>query len=377
MRAKQRICIAGGGIAGLTLSLFLNPELFEVVIFEQNKEFSEIGAAISVFPNALSVLKEAGILNEVLSSAGELKQSTLKTWEGKTLVNSNLSSEFPIICMHRKDLHEILVRHSNAQLVSGKKIIGFENQIHDVQVYFSDGSHEYFDLLIGADGLHSAVRGQIINDGEAIYRGSNIWRGVVKSTFDVGYASETWGIGKRVGIVPIREGYYGWWATIAENQHTTDDPNAKEKLIAAFNDWHHPIPELIASTDTIIKNSLVDRKLVTGWSQGRAVLLGDAAHPTTPNLGQGGCMAMEGAIILARCLEKYGISKAALDRYESIHYPRAKQIVEGSLRFGNLADYKNPLMVGIRNTLFKITPASIAQKMFDVYFNYRAASIEV
>lgn len=374
---RKKIFIAGGGIAGLTLSLFLDPQRYEVVIFEKKRISDEIGAAISVFPNALSVLNEAGILHEILQNAGEIKRSTLRTWDGKTIVQSNFNSEFPIICMHRKALHQVLRMHSKATNVCDKEVIDFENNISDVAVYFSDGSSASCDLLVGADGLHSNIRAKIIKDGKPIYRGSNVWRGVVKSNFDLGYASETWGIKKRVGIVPIKEGYYGWWATIMEPQNTPDEPSTREKLMSAFSDWHHPIPDFIEQTETIMKHSIVDRTLIPGWSQGRVVLLGDAAHPTTPNLGQGGCLAMEGAFVLSKCLEKYELSKQALERYETLHFPRSKEIIDGSLRFGKLADLSNPLLVFARNIAFKVTPPKLSQRMFGKYFNYRASKLEI
>lgn len=372
MSPKQKIFITGGGIAGLTLSLFLDPNKFEITLFEKNSNTTEVGAAISVFPNALSVLKVAGILPEILLNAGEIRKSNLMTWDGKIIVKSHLKSEFPIICMHRKDLHSILSKYSKATIIKGKQVLDFENQIQNVNVKFSDGSQDWCDLLIGADGLHSIIRKQLIDDGEPIFHGSNVWRGIIQSNFELGYGSESWGVRKRFGIVPIREGYYGWWATIEENQKEGDEPNTHDKLKIAFKDWHDPIPDFISNTEDIIKNSLVDRKLVAGWSQGRVVLIGDAAHPTTPNLGQGGCMAMEGALTLSRCLDKYGISKEALEKYEALHFPRAKQIVNDSRRFGKLAGIKSLIGIAIRNTGFKLTPGSISQKIFDKYFNYRA-----
>jgi len=377
MNHKPKIFIAGGGIAGLTLSLFLDPERYAVHIFEKKQVFTEVGAAISVFPNALAVLDSVGLLQDILVVSGEITNSSGKTWNGKSLVNTAFKSEYPIICMHRSDLHHTLLKHTKAKLYAEKEIIGYENQINNVLVKFSDGTIDYCDLLIGADGLHSKIREHMIHDGDPVYRGSNIWRGVVKSNFSDGYASETWGHGKRVGIVPIKDGYFGWWATIPEDQFTEDLPTTSEKLKAAFADWHNPIPEFIQNTEHIIKNALVDRKIVNGWSDGRVVLIGDAAHPTTPNLGQGGCMAMEGAQTLALCIEKYGISKEALDRYEILHFPRAKQIVNDSLRFGKLAALSNSVAISLRNIAFKITPSFISQKLFDSYFNYRVGNLKI
>ena len=131
---------------------------------------------------------------------------------------------------------------------------------------------------------------------------------------------------------PVKAGQFGWWATLNESFMQTDEPEGtRQKLLAHFGDWHYPIPELIQHTELILKNSLTDRVPVRGWYKGKVVVLGDAAHPSTPNLGQGGCMAIEGAYILARCIDTYGLTPQAFARYEDLHFPRASRIVKDSL----------------------------------------------
>lgn len=247
-----------------------------------------------------------------------------------------------------------------------------------VNVLFENGENKIFDAVIGADGVRSAVRKQIINDGEPIYRGYNVWRGVVKTNFDVGYASETYGKGQRVGIVPIKEGVYGWWATCNETFMQDDSPEGtKAKLNRLFGDWHYPVMDIINNTDNILKNGIIDRKPTRGWTNGNSTLLGDAAHPTTPNLGQGGCMAIEGAYILAKSIQKYGISQKAFDRYEELQFPRAENIVNESLKLGKIGQLENSILIGLRNVAFKLTPSSIALKLFDKYFSYRVTNLEI
>src|SRR5690606_997231 len=123
--------------------------------------------------------------------------------------------------------------------------------------------------------------------------------------------------------------------------------------------------------DNVIKNSLTDRLPHKGWTKGNITLIGDAAHPTTPNLGQGGCMAIEGAYILSKCLNKYGISHKAFSKYEKLQFPRSKEITNESLKLGKLGQLTNPILIALRNFFFKITPSSLAMKMIDKYFSYR------
>jgi 2-polyprenyl-6-methoxyphenol hydroxylase-like FAD-dependent oxidoreductase len=375
----KKIAIIGGGIAGLTFARCLSNKDYEIHIFEKKEQFGEIGAAISVFPNALCIMDELGLLNTILESSGQFKTVYLKTDKGAILSKSEPNSDYPVICIHRAVLHAILLENIHVKLYNNyslKEISHLEKG--QVSLVFENGENQVFDAVIGADGVHSAVRKHIINDGDPIFRGYNIWRGVVKTNFDIGYASETFGKGQRVGIVPIKEGVYGWWATCNEAYMQDDKPeNTKEKLNRLFGDWHYPIVELINNTDHILKNSLIDRKPRKGWTKGNVTLIGDAAHPTTPNLGQGGCMAMEGAYILAKSIQKYGLTKKAFDRYEELQYPRSENIVLESLKLGKMGQLSNPVLIAFRNLAFKLMPSNIAMKLIDKYFSYRVTSLEI
>jgi len=314
-----------------------------------------------------------------LQTSGKFENVFLKTKNGQILSKSSPKSDYPVICIHRKDLHNVLLSGLKAELNTDKSLSHLtylENE--QIELTFNDGSKYIFDAVIGADGINSAVRKQIINDKDPIYRGYNIWRGVVKTKFDVGYASETYGKGQRVGIVPIKDGVYGWWATCNEDFLEKDEPEGtKEKLKRIFGNWHEPIPELIENTEKIIKNSLCDRIPKKGWTKGNVTLIGDAAHPSTPNLGQGGCMAIEGAYLLASSINKHGLRPKAYEVYEKYQFPRSKKIINESLKIGKIGQIKNPILILIRNTFFKLIPSKVAMKMIEKYFSYRVTEIEI
>ncbi|TAE37757.1 MAG: hypothetical protein EAZ70_02195 [Runella slithyformis] len=379
MKNKKQIAIIGGGIAGLTFARCLTTSEYDIHIFEKKEHFGEIGAAISMFPNALCVLDELGLLDKILESSGQFKTVYLKTQKGTILTKSEPKGDYPVICIHRADLHGILLQNIDARLYNNHALKNISHLASgQIILDFENGESKVFDAVVGSDGIHSVVRKHIINDGEPIFRGYNIWRGVVKTNFDIGYGSETYGRGQRVGIVPIKYGVYGWWATCNENYMQDDRPEGtKEKLNRLFGDWHYPIPDLINNTAHILKNSLADRKPRKGWTKGNATLLGDAAHPTTPNLGQGGCMAIEGAFILAKSIHKYGLTKKSFDRYEELQYPRSEDIVNESLKLGKMGQLTNPVLVSLRNFAFKIMPSSLAMKMIDKYFSYRVTKLEI
>ncbi|MCC5928719.1 MAG: FAD-dependent monooxygenase [Cyclobacteriaceae bacterium] len=379
MKNKKQIAIIGGGIAGLTFARCLTTHKYDIHIYEKKEHFGEVGAAISVFPNALCVMDHLGLLPDILENSGQLKTVYLKTSKGTILSKTEPKSDYPVICIHRADLHKILLDKLDARLYNNhslKKITHFENG--QIELEFEHGENRIFDAVIGADGIHSVVRKCIINDGPPIFRGYSIWRGVVKTHFETGYGSETFGKGQRVGIVPIKDGVYGWWATCNEVFMQDDNPEGtKKKLNRLFEDWHYPIPDLINNTDHILKTSLIDRIPKRGWTKGNATLIGDAAHPTTPNLGQGGCMAMEGAFILAKSVQKYGLTKKAFARYEELQYPRSESIIKESLKLGKMGQLSNPVLIRLRNFGFKIMPSSVAMKMIDKYFSYRVTALEI
>ncbi|MCF0041684.1 FAD-dependent monooxygenase [Dyadobacter fanqingshengii] len=378
MQTKE-IAIIGGGIAGLTLAVSLRNTRFKCHIFEKNAEFKEIGAAISVFPNALRVLRQYGLLNDILNVGGAITKICMKTDQGKILAQTEPRYQLPAMCMHRADLHAILLKHADATFYASHELNAFQSTPDGkVSVSFKNGVFRIFDAVIGADGLHSLVRQGIIGDGEPIFRGYNIWRGIAESNIDIRYASESYGKGKRVGIVPIRDGQCGWWTTVNEKFMESDEPEeTKQKLLRLFADWHDPIPELISKTDHIIKNSLSDRIPVSGWSKGNCTLLGDAAHPTTPTLGQGGCIAIEGAYILGEIIKKYGVTESVFQRYESLHYHRAKSIIEDSLQLGKIGQLENSMAVYLRNLLMGLTPSSFTLKVVDKYFLYDVTSMKI
>jgi 2-polyprenyl-6-methoxyphenol hydroxylase-like FAD-dependent oxidoreductase len=375
----KEIAVIGGGIAGLTFALCMQDKGFDCQIFEKQPDFSQAGAAISIFPNALRVYKHLGILEEILANSGELKNIFLKTDKGKILAKSSPNYDLPTVCMHRGDLHKVLLRNLNSPIHSDHELRKIKTTATGkLEISYTNGKIKSFDAVVGADGIHSSVRKYVVGDSPPIYRGYNAWRGVCEIDFEMGYGSETYGKGMRAGIVPIKDGKYGWWTTCNEPFLASDEPEgAKAKLLRLFGNWHHPLPQLIANTDVILKNALSDRIPKRGWSKEKMVLLGDAAHPTTPNLGQGGCMAIEGAFLLAACIQKYGLTAKAFDRYEEIHFPRAKSIVETSLMMGKIGQIENNVLIGLRNSILSITPSSLSMKMVDKFFNYKVTEIKI
>jgi 2-polyprenyl-6-methoxyphenol hydroxylase-like FAD-dependent oxidoreductase len=219
------------------------------------------------------------------------------------------------------------------------------------------------DLVIGADGINSVVRAGLLSDGRPRYAGYTAWRAVARipeSLVPAGYCWETWGRGVRFGITRIGQGRVYWWA--AKNAPEGGrDSDAKAALLETYRDWASPVPQIIEMTarDAIFRNDIIDRVPVHGWSRGRVTLLGDAAHPTTPNLGQGGCQAIEDGVVLAKKLIGTTDVGAALRSYEHSRYARAAAVTRASWRFGVAGHWENPLACWVRDTTASLIPRAV------------------
>ncbi|HEU0052664.1 MAG TPA: FAD-dependent monooxygenase, partial [Longimicrobium sp.] len=303
------LLVVGAGIGGLSAAIALRRAGFDAAVFERAPELREVGAAISLWPNATRMLGKWGILDEVARRAQPVREAVARAADGRLLHRMALpETDAPSLLVHRADLHAALA----AALPPGTVRLGatftrYADAGGEVVAHFDGPGAVAGRALVGADGLWSAVRAQLLGDGRPIYRGYPVWRGVAR--LEAGDAvpelCETLGAGRRFGIAPIGGGRVCWWATANEPEGTDDAPEGrKAKLLRLFGRFHAPIPMLLDRTpeEEMLKNGTYDRPPVRGWGRGLVTLLGDAAHPTTPNFGQGGCLAVEDAAVLAAAL---------------------------------------------------------------------------
>lgn len=244
---------------------------------------------------------------------------------------------------------------------------------------FAGGEEAQGDFLVGADGLHSVVRGRLHGTERPRYAGYTAWRAV--TTFKIQpTTSESWGHGKRFGIVPIGGSRVYWFATKNAPEGQPEHPEGrKQKLLHLFKGWHPPIVDLIEATDpeAILRHDLYDRKpMKRSWGEGRVTLLGDAAHPTTPNLGQGACQATEGAFVLAQQLRSAMDIAAALRRYEAQRLPRTAFITNLSWRIGRMAQLENPVLCWLRNTALRVVPVGIQTKQLGKVLEFEVTGFD-
>lgn len=369
----NRAIIIGGGIGGLCAAISLRRIGLDVEVYEQAEELRMVGAGLTIWANAIKALRKLGVADEVIKAGSKIDRGELRTSKGRVLSRTStgeLEQRFgePTIAIHRADLHEILLGALPPGTVHlNSRCLRFEENEDCVSVNFAGGKIARAHLLIGADGIHSVIRRQLFPEVKLRYSGYTTWRGVVETRDQaaLGKTSETWGCGARFGIVRIdRERVY-WFSTAnVEAGQKLSPAESKTFLLDYFKGWHHPIELLINSTraEHILHNDIYDIAPMRKWCRGRVALLGDSAHPTTPNMGQGACMAIESSLALARCLRQGDDLRESLRRYESDRMPRTTWITNQSWRIGRIGQFQNRLLCTLRDALVQLAPDSLTIK---------------
>jgi 2-polyprenyl-6-methoxyphenol hydroxylase-like FAD-dependent oxidoreductase len=358
MTSALRVDIVGGGIGGLTLAAALAHFGVEFRVFEQAPELRAVGYGLTLQRNALQALDTIGLGAGLRALGTEIRQGALRFPDGKTLTPMSLE----LCAIHRATLLAGLAANvPPSALRLGERVEGPTDA----------------DFIVAADGLHSVFRKRIAGEEGALRDGGcTAWRGVAPRTLettagvDLAGVSETWGKGTRLGIVPI-DGERLYWFAVAPIMPLGDAEKSKAFILETFANYHAPARALIEATpaDTILETRIADRPPIPRWHDGNVVLLGDAAHPMTPNLGQGGCQAVEDAIVLGHLL--HAVKQQELPRealapaYEKARRSRAYEIVERSFSFGRMANLENPVAVWLRNLAVRLTPASVQAKQLE------------
>lgn len=371
----DRIAIIGGGIGGLTLAIALQRRGFSVNVYEGAPKIQPLGAGLVLAANAIKAFMDIGIGDTVLKAGHVLKLLRIKDEKGRVLTETDseaLSRKFGVInnfAIHRADLHQVLADALHpGSLYINKRCVDLVPQGPATLLKFADETFTLADHVIAADGIHSVVRKKLLPDTRPRYAGYTCWRGVIDNLPDAAGTDETvetWGAGRRFGTVPLSSGRLYWFACL--NAKENDDRMRgfrNEDLLRHFRHFHKPIPEIITATppEAIIWNDIIDLPPLKKFAFGNILLMGDAAHATTPNMGQGACMAVEDAAVLARCMEGNRSASDAFQEFERQRIARTTNIVNKSWSIGKVAQLENPVLVALRNAAIKLTPPSVAEK---------------
>ncbi len=365
----KSVAICGAGIGGLTAGIALKQRGFAVRIFERAATLEPLGAGITVQVNAMRVMQRLGVADAIAAAGFLVESGAIRRSDGRVLRAMNqldLVREYgaPFVAIHRARLQDALLGAFGSDgVVTGAAATKVTTHGDGATITFADGSTHDATFVIGADGLRSAVRDSLLGPQPLRAAGQSAWRGVCpRSAAGTDVGGETWGRGARFGFVPISATEVYWYA-VMDMPAMPEDADQHRGLWMLYQNWHAPIPALLAATEpaSVIRTELFDRPPSDTWGRDAVTLLGDAAHPMTPNLGQGGCQAIEDAWVLARELAR-DPSPSGLRRYETLRQPRTKRFVEESWRFGRIAQSSNALLIAVRDLAMRVAPESMMRR---------------
>ncbi len=364
----QTVTIIGAGIAGLTTAIALNRIGIETQIFEATNKIEPVGAGLGLGLNAMKAFKALGIYEEVLGQGKLLPSFSIYDPFGKIISKTNFDKELGsgTFSIHRATLHQLLLSKLDPSTIHlGKRIESFESTDFAVKLKFEDGSTYLSNYVIVADGIHSVIRQQLVPDAKIRYSGYTCWRAIIKNPqLLVNEASETWGANGRFGIVPLADNYLYWFACV---NAAAEDPHFKSYQVVdiynRFKKYHGHIPKILKASinANLIQNDISDIIPLNHFAFGRIVLIGDAAHATTPNMGQGACQAIEDAVIIAKSMSEISNYEHAFLRFEKHRLKRTKWIIDKSRQIGKLAQLEAHNLIAIRNTLLRCMPDALGK----------------
>ena len=369
----MRALIAGAGIGGLATGIALRQAGLDVQVYERSRELGEIGAGLMIWPNGTRSLQALGVEVEALT----VKRISFCNWRGRLLIEApvdSISERYgsEVAFIHRADLQAALSGAlGRGSLRLNSDVIGFAEEPDRVQVKLRDGTVAAGDFLVGADGLRSVVRRQLLGDGDPTYLGSTIWRGIVASegiALERGHGVDLVGRGSEFLAFSLANDRIYWACVTKETQGEKQGPGGnKQDVLARFGGWVEPVPALIAATPetAILRNDMYDRPPAQLWSRGRVTLVGDAAHPMTPNLGQGACQALEDAVALGESLRRASELTEAFELYEQRRLRRANLAVRMSRQSSRSVQIRNPLLCALRDGFARLLPRAVLLRMLD------------
>lgn len=375
---KPTFAVVGGGIAGLSAAIALQQKGYEVSIFEASPIIRAVGAGLVLAANAMKGLHKLGIAKEIIEAGRVLSSFKILDFNGKIINETdsdNLTKKYGIsnFTIHRAVLHRLLLSKIPEHCIyTNKKAVDIRQSVAGVSIIFEDGTTHQTQYLIVADGVHSPLRQRLLPDSAPRYAGYTCWRAVIDNAdLKLEETSETWGAKGRFGIVPLANNQIYWFACVNAPQNSAIMKQYKSKeLQAQFSHFHDPIPTILRATkdEAIIWNDIIDLRPIQQFAFGNILLIGDAAHATTPNMGQGACQAIEDVAVLAQLLENDTDIVAIFKRFENRRLARTHSIVNGSWRLGRLAQWENPILIALRNRAFRMIPKSVSEKQLKIVY---------
>lgn len=325
------------------------------------------GAGISIWPNALAALDHIGLGDAVREAGGRVTAGAMRWRDGKWLRRPSHERIVkalgePLVVVRRSVLNDVLAGAlASGTLSTGLAATAIELAPDGVRVTLSDSTTRRVTAVVGADGTNSVVARYLNGPLNNRYTGYTAWRGIADVSIDPDLAGETLGAGRECGHVPLGAGHTYWFATerAPEGQLATQGELAYLKSV--FGSWAEPLPALLTATDPdiVLRNDLYDRDQARVWSKGPIVLVGDAAHPMRPHLGQGGCQGLEDAAILAGAVDQSADLATAFARFASFRGPRVRSLVRESATIGRIVNLRPAFLGAAASRATALVPEAV------------------
>lgn len=398
MSNSPKIIIAGGGIGGMAAALSLLRRGYDVDIYEQASELGEVGAGVQISPNGSRALDALGVFDQLRLASCEPGRKEFRLWNtGRSWQMFDLGKiavekyGYPYLTVYRPDLLNTL---KDAVEALKPDAIHLSAHVEDVELHedkaslhLSGGRTVSGDILVGADGVKSAVRKSLFGDDEANFTGMIAWRAVIPMERLPEHMRKmvgwTWiGPGGHMVNYPLRGGHLmNMIGTIERDDWQVESwytPGSTEECANDFKGWHEDVQSLIHAAPAIMKWAFMERTPRQVWSKGRATLLGDACHATLPFLAQGAVMSIEDGVVLGRCLDKYADPQEALRRYEGARVERTSRMVRGAkdntARFHEAALATEEGAIKYMESEWSRAPI---QDRYDWLYSYDAATVDI
>src|SRR5262245_1515299 len=347
MTRAPRIAIVGGGIGGLAAALALEQRGAETVVCEQSGALSEIGAGLNLSPNALKALRALGVEDAVIATGSESDFLVIRSWKSGRVISRMRRGAFraqfgaPNVSVHRADLIDVLHRAlRTTDIRLGSRCAAVEGGDRGAVARLADGSEIEADIIVGADGIHSAVRKSLFGADSPRFTGCICWRGMAPADAvprDIAVAEGAMWMGPHGHVVhyPVRRGELVNIVAHFDSNGWTEESWTREcglsEVTTTYAGWHSDLLRLYPASERWYKWALYDRDPLERWSKGRMTLLGDSAHAMLPYLGQGAGMAIEDACVLSAAIARHDdVLDQALLAYERLRAPRARAAVLGA-----------------------------------------------
>ncbi|MFC5872683.1 2-polyprenyl-6-methoxyphenol hydroxylase [Chryseobacterium arachidis] len=365
----NKISIIGGGIGGLTLGNILKQHHLDFTIYESAPEIKPVGSGIMMAINAMQIFDQLDLKEKIELAGNKIHGISITDEKLKLISKTNvlaLEKKYNScnVAIHRAELQRILAENIGFENIKlNHSLTTIKKEEENYTLNFENGDEVKSEIVFGADGIHSKIRNQIFGAGMIRNTQQLCWRGLTEFDLPENFhheAIETWGKGKRFGFVRMTARKIYWYAVINKGKY-----KRYHSLAENFYGFHPLILEIIDSTlqENIFLNDIIDLSPIPKWHTKNLCLIGDAAHATTPNLGQGACQAIEDAYIIGKLLENDRNFNHIFEKFQQIRRKKVDHVVKTSWKIGQISQWGKGN--SLRNFMFRLIPEKVNQKMVE------------